>query len=132
MKADMNLEGKRILAGGAKGIGCECALAYTGAGVRLAILDIDQPVAEELLNECEGDGHLIFKCSADSPKDIESAVSETLKNFNGLDEIHALDYCPEGNVIADVATFLLSDAARFVTARLMPVSGGAELGYRKV
>lgn len=48
-----------------------------------------------------------------------------------LKNIHALGYCPEGDVIADVCVFLLSDAARFVTGCLMPVGGGAELGYRR-
>jgi NAD(P)-dependent dehydrogenase (short-subunit alcohol dehydrogenase family) len=48
-----------------------------------------------------------------------------------LDNIHALGYCPEGDVIADVAVFLASDAARFVTGCIMPVSGGAELGYKR-
>lgn len=48
-----------------------------------------------------------------------------------LDHIHALGYCPEGDVIADAAVFLVSDAARFVTGCIMPVSGGAELGYKK-
>lgn len=48
-----------------------------------------------------------------------------------LDDIHPLDHCPEGDVIADVAVFLVSDAARFVTGCIMPVSGGAELGYRR-
>jgi NAD(P)-dependent dehydrogenase (short-subunit alcohol dehydrogenase family) len=50
---------------------------------------------------------------------------------NYLDGIHALGYCPEGDVIADVAVFLISDAARFVTGCIMPVSGGAELGYKR-
>lgn len=50
---------------------------------------------------------------------------------NYLDNIHALGFCPEGDVIADVALFLISDAARFVTGCIMPVSGGAELGYKK-
>ncbi|SEI59453.1 NAD(P)-dependent dehydrogenase, short-chain alcohol dehydrogenase family [Dyadobacter sp. SG02] len=48
-----------------------------------------------------------------------------------LDDIHPLGDCPEGDVIADVAVFLVSDAARFVTGCIMPVSGGAELGYRR-
>lgn len=50
---------------------------------------------------------------------------------NYLDNIHALGFCPEGDVIADVALFLISDAARFVTGCIMPVSGGADLGYKK-
>lgn len=48
-----------------------------------------------------------------------------------LNEIHALGYCPEGDVIADAAVFLLSQRARFMTGTILPVSGGAELGYRR-
>jgi meso-butanediol dehydrogenase/(S,S)-butanediol dehydrogenase/diacetyl reductase len=48
-----------------------------------------------------------------------------------LDQIHALGYCPRGDVIADAAVFLLSDKARFITGCILPVSGGAELGYRR-
>jgi meso-butanediol dehydrogenase/(S,S)-butanediol dehydrogenase/diacetyl reductase len=48
-----------------------------------------------------------------------------------LDEIHPLGYCPRGDVIADAAVFLLSNKARFMTGCILPVSGGAELGYRR-
>ena len=48
-----------------------------------------------------------------------------------LDQIHALGYCPHGDVIGDVAVFLLSERARFITGCILPVSGGAELGYRR-
>ena len=48
-----------------------------------------------------------------------------------LEDIHALGYCPEGDVVADACVFLLSDKARFVTGHIMHVSGGAELGYRR-
>ena len=47
-----------------------------------------------------------------------------------LDDIHLLGYCPRGDVIADAAAFLLSSKARFITGCILPVSGGAELGYR--
>lgn len=47
-----------------------------------------------------------------------------------LDRIHPLGYCPDGDVIADASVFLLSSAARFITGCILPVSGGAELGYR--
>jgi NAD(P)-dependent dehydrogenase (short-subunit alcohol dehydrogenase family) len=48
-----------------------------------------------------------------------------------LDDIHLLGYCPQGDVIADAAAFLLSPKARFITGCILPVSGGAELGYRR-
>jgi len=48
-----------------------------------------------------------------------------------LDDIHLLGYCPRGDVIADAAAFLLSPKARFMTGCILPVSGGAELGYRR-
>jgi len=47
-----------------------------------------------------------------------------------LNNIHALGYCPEADVVADACVFLLSDMARFITGTILPVSGGAELGYR--
>jgi meso-butanediol dehydrogenase / (S,S)-butanediol dehydrogenase / diacetyl reductase len=49
-----------------------------------------------------------------------------------LNEIHPLGYCPESPVIADACVFLLSEKARFITGHLMNVSGGAELGYRRL
>lgn len=48
-----------------------------------------------------------------------------------LNGIHPLGYCPEGDVVADACVFLVSEKARFITGNIMPVSGGAELGYRK-
>jgi NAD(P)-dependent dehydrogenase (short-subunit alcohol dehydrogenase family) len=48
-----------------------------------------------------------------------------------LDDIHPLGGCPQGDVIADAAVFLLSERARFITGCILPISGGAELGYRR-
>jgi meso-butanediol dehydrogenase/(S,S)-butanediol dehydrogenase/diacetyl reductase len=48
-----------------------------------------------------------------------------------LDQIHPLGACPNGDVVADAAVFLLSQRARFITGCILPVSGGAELGYRR-
>lgn len=47
-----------------------------------------------------------------------------------LNEIHPLGYCPDGDVVADACVFLASDKARFITGCILPVSGGAELGYK--
>ncbi len=54
---------------------------------------------------------------------------ETIRKY--LDEIHLLGYCPHGDVIADAAVFLLSQRARFITGCILPVSGGAEIGYKR-
>ncbi|RBQ06287.1 SDR family NAD(P)-dependent oxidoreductase [Pedobacter miscanthi] len=47
-----------------------------------------------------------------------------------LNKLQPLGNMPEGDVIADSCVFLLSNAARFITGTILPVSGGAELGYR--
>lgn len=54
---------------------------------------------------------------------------ESMNRF--LEDIHVLGYCPYGDVIADACVFLVSDKARFITGVNLPVSGGAELGYRR-
>lgn len=48
-----------------------------------------------------------------------------------LDDIHLLGYCPGGDTVADACVFLASDMARFITGCILPVGGGAELGYRR-
>jgi meso-butanediol dehydrogenase/(S,S)-butanediol dehydrogenase/diacetyl reductase len=53
---------------------------------------------------------------------------EQMKRY--LDNIHVLGYCPEGDVVADACLFLISEQARFITGCILPVTGGAELGYR--
>ena len=55
----------------------------------------------------------------------QAKTAEYIKN------IHPLGYCPEGDVIADACVFLLSEKSRFITGCTLPVTGGAELGYRR-
>ena len=58
----------------------------------------------------------------------EQTDPENIERY--LDDIHALGYCPEGDVVADACIFLASQMARFITGCILPVSGGAELGYK--
>jgi NAD(P)-dependent dehydrogenase (short-subunit alcohol dehydrogenase family) len=60
---------------------------------------------------------------------LEQANAEDIRRY--LDAIHPLGYCPQPDVVADAAVFLLSERARFLTGCILPVSGGAELGYRR-
>jgi len=57
---------------------------------------------------------------------------DPLRTQQMLDSIHLLGPAPRGDVIADVAVFLLSHRSRFMTGCIVPVSGGAELGYRRL
>ncbi|MFD2744047.1 MULTISPECIES: SDR family NAD(P)-dependent oxidoreductase [Sphingobacterium] len=66
---------------------------------------------------------MLRKWSAEQPN------SHVIDSY--LANIHALGYCPEGDVVADACVFLVSEQARFITGCIMPVSGGAELGYRR-
>jgi meso-butanediol dehydrogenase / (S,S)-butanediol dehydrogenase / diacetyl reductase len=59
----------------------------------------------------------------------EQPDPENIRKY--LDDIHMIGPCPHGDVIADAAVFLLSSKARFITGCILPVSGGAELGYRR-
>jgi NAD(P)-dependent dehydrogenase (short-subunit alcohol dehydrogenase family) len=59
----------------------------------------------------------------------EQPDPSTIRKY--LDDIHLLGYCPRGDVIADAAVFLISAKARFITGCILPVSGGAELGYKR-
>lgn len=67
---------------------------------------------------------MLRKWAADQPDPT------TIEHY--LDAIHPLGYCPEADVIADACVFLLSDKARFITGHLLHVSGGAEIGYRRL
>ena len=59
----------------------------------------------------------------------EQPNSDSIRTY--LNDIHPLGYCPQADVIADAAVFLLSAKSRFMTGCILPVSGGAELGYRR-
>ena len=60
----------------------------------------------------------------------EQPNKEEIQHY--LDKLQPLGSMPAGDVIADACLFLLSDAARFITGTILPVSGGAELGYRTI
>ena len=70
--------------------------------------------------------HLAGQSGAAIYKQLHDYRTGSRVNPQMADIAKALDE----SVIADVAAFLLSDAARFITGCILPVSGGAELGYR--
>jgi len=81
-----------------------------------------------------------IRVNAISPAAINTptlqAWSQEQPNANEIEEylnnLQPFGDMPAGDVIADACTFLLSNAARFITGTILPVSGGAELGYRTI
>jgi len=79
-----------------------------------------------------------IRVNAIAPAAVKTPMLETWisqqpdpgKMMQYLNALQPLGNMPEGDVIADAAVFLLSDAARFITGCILPVSGGAELGYK--
>jgi NAD(P)-dependent dehydrogenase (short-subunit alcohol dehydrogenase family) len=121
-----DLESKVVLlTGGASGIGRGCALAYARDGAVVAILDRNFEEAEATAKEL---GNRSGAYHADASNGAEPNPAGIRKY---LDDIHLLGLCPQGDVFADAAVFLLSAKARFITGCILPVSGGAELGYRR-
>jgi meso-butanediol dehydrogenase/(S,S)-butanediol dehydrogenase/diacetyl reductase len=60
--------------------------------------------------------------------DSQSDPDATRRLFN---EMSLLGYTPHGDVVSDAAVFLLSEESRFITGCILPVSGGAEIGYKR-
>ncbi len=89
------------------------ALDYAPFGIRVnavAPAAVWTPMLEKWINE-------------------QGAGSEDMLQY--IKELHPLGPCPKGDVIADACMFLLSHMARFITGCILPVGGGAELGYRR-
>ena len=47
---------------------------------------------------------------------------DPVETADRLQSLAVLGYCPEGDVIADAATFLISEKARFITGTVLPVA----------
>jgi NAD(P)-dependent dehydrogenase (short-subunit alcohol dehydrogenase family) len=63
---------------------------------------------------------------------IEDLGAGSITMLNYVNRLHPLGPCPAGDVIADACVFLLCPMARFITGCVLPVGGGAELGYRNI
>ena len=76
-----------FLTGGANGIGLECAKAYSSAGARVAIADIDRQGAEQAVSQLPSDG-LAVACDVSDAASVEDAVQRTLAEFSTIDAVH--------------------------------------------
>ncbi len=122
-----------FITGGGQGIGRECALAYAAEGAHVAIADIDLAHAETTVSELPGNAFAVW-CDVGDAKSVEDALKVTLDHYGRIDAVHnnaGISQPSKPLHETMEAVFLLSDRARFITGTILPVSGGAELGYRR-
>ncbi|WP_442582860.1 SDR family NAD(P)-dependent oxidoreductase [Mesorhizobium sp. ASY16-5R] len=90
MPFDLNagLKGKSVLlTGAAGGIGREVALAFAGAGARVAAVDIDQKRADEVVAEMEGGPHIGIGYDLKPVAGHKPLIDRVVKEFGRLDAL---------------------------------------------
>ena len=76
-----------IVTGAASGIGKAIALAFAAEGADVAILDIDQPKAEEVVEPIRGQGRraCFVRCDVGFADQVQAAFAEATGFLGGLD-----------------------------------------------
>ena len=87
--ADIKLDGKTaLITGSARGLGKVMARALTGAGAKVAIVDIDEAEAEATAQELTGRGAgeaAAFKCDIADMADAKRTIEAVIAKFGKLD-----------------------------------------------
>jgi NAD(P)-dependent dehydrogenase (short-subunit alcohol dehydrogenase family) len=85
----MQLNGTRIIvAGAAHGIGAGTLMAFTSEGAQVAVLDIKDELAEDVVGKAnsEGPGRArYYHCDITARSDVESAFEDAISWLGGLD-----------------------------------------------
>src|SRR5690349_11311026 len=87
----LGLSGRRVLVAGAGGIGAACAAAFTAAGARVAVADVDTDRLAALGSVDSMDTVTTVHADLATPEGCEAAVDQVLDAFAGLDVlVHAV------------------------------------------
>ena len=73
-----------VITGGAGTIGAATGKAFAAAGAEVALLDVDQPAAEEKAKAI-GATALAVKCDVTSPVSVTEAFAQVVEGFGGVD-----------------------------------------------
>ena len=76
-----------IITGSAAGIGAATAKLFARRGANLCLLDIDEDGLKKVETDCKdlGAGVLALRCDASLLPEIDKAITETIRRFNGID-----------------------------------------------
>ena len=76
---------RALVTGASSGIGAATARLLAAKGYRVALLARRRPRLEALLEELEGDGHLVLPCDLSVTAEIGAAFAALGESFGGLD-----------------------------------------------
>jgi NAD(P)-dependent dehydrogenase (short-subunit alcohol dehydrogenase family) len=80
------LEGKNVIVtGGTGGIGSEICLAFAAAGSRVAVVDLDQSRADEVMSRMEGGPHLAIGHDLRPVSNQHVVIDKVLEAFDRID-----------------------------------------------
>ena len=84
----MGLDGKVvIITGPAAGIGAATAKLFAKRGAKLCLLDIDEDGLQRVEADCRelGADVLALKCDVSLLSEMDEAISETIRRFDGIE-----------------------------------------------
>jgi len=76
-----------FVTGGGAGFGCNFSEAFSAAGARIAVTDIDLAAAEETaaLVVAAGGEAVALRCDVANEQEVQAAVAQTVSRFGGVD-----------------------------------------------
>ena len=81
----MNLSGKvAIVTGGASGLGRATVEAYVDKGVKVAIFDMNEALANEVIAQCGEENVAFWKVNVADEDSVQDAVQQVVARFGGL------------------------------------------------
>ena len=117
-----NFKGKvAIVTGGASGIGKATALKFVESGAAVAILDIDNNAADDVISELEKTGadYLFVKCDVANEESVKTAIDAVINKYGRLD--FAYNNAGIGGEFAKVENYLTSDWDKVMAVNLKGV-----------
>ena len=131
----MGLDGKVIIiTGPAAGIGAATAKLFASRGAKLCLLDIDEAALKRVEADCRelGADVLALKCDVSLLSEMDEAISETIRRFDGIDILVNNGLDPIGNDLSDCtfeqfARHQINTAGYFELARLLRIERGTQL-----